>query len=99
MDKQLKLEIIATVKKAVVDTNEVYEERWLTDDELCKYVGIFTKRWLRENGYLLPRMQVVWKDKKGVEHVAKQYLYPVHKILAMVADGRISKLGFDTKAA
>ena len=78
---------------------EMYSEVWLTADELCKHVGLLTERWLRENGYLLPRTPVVWRDKNGEEHTSKQFMYPLHQILAMVADGRIKRLGYDEKVA
>ena len=41
----------------------------------------------------------MWKDKNGEEHTSKQFMYPLHKILAMVADGQIKRLGYDEKVA
>jgi hypothetical protein len=96
--KLLEAKIIAAVTKVAKQHYEVYEERWVTDEELCQHVSLMTRRWLRENGYLLPRTPIVWLDKKGEEHVSKQYLYPLHKILAMVEDGRIKRLGFNKVA-
>ena len=97
--KLLEAKIIAAVTKVAKQHYEVYDERYVTADELCKHVSLLTERWLRENGYLLPRTPVVWKDKNGDEHTSKQFMYPLHQILAMVADGRIKRLGYDEKVA
>ena len=95
----MEAKIIAAVAKAAKDHYEVYEERWVTAEELCQHVGLMSERWLRENGYLLPRTPVAWKDKNGEEHTSKQFMYPLHKILAMVTDGRIKRLGYAEKVA
>ena len=97
--KLLEAKIISAVSKVAKQHYEVYEERWVTADELCKHIGLMTERWIRENGYLLPRSPMIWKDKDGIEHTSKQFMYPLHKILAMVADGRIKRLGYDEKVA
>ena len=93
--KLLEAKIIAAVAKVVKQHYEVYEERWVTAEELCQHVGLMSERWLRENGYLLPRTPMGWKDKNGEEHTSKQYMYPLHRILAMVEDGRIKRLGYE----
>ena len=46
MDKMLRAEIVNTVNRAVMEANEMYQERWLTDEMLCEHIGVFTKRWL-----------------------------------------------------
>ena len=97
--KLLEAKIIAAVAKVAKQHYEVYEERWVTAEELCQHVGLLSERWLRENGYLLPRTPMGWRDKDGIEHTSKQYMYPLHKILAMVEDGRIKRLGYDEKVA
>lgn len=93
--KLLEAKIIAAVEKVAKQHYEVYEERWVTAEELCQHVGLMSERWLRENGYLLPRTPMGWKDKNGEEHTSKQYMYPLHRILAMVEDGRIKRLGYE----
>lgn len=93
--KLLEAKIIAAVAKVAKQHYEVYEERWVTAEELCQHVGLMSERWLRENGYLLPRTPMGWKDKNGEEHTSKQYMYPLHRILAMVEDGRIKRLGYE----
>ena len=91
MDRQLKAEIVATVKRSVAEAMEVYQERWITDKEMSQYVSVMTQRWLREHGEMLPRTPIEWTDRHGKRH-ATSYLYPLHRIQAMIADGRIKNL-------
>ena len=91
MDKQLKAEIVATVKRSVAEAMEVYQERWITDKEMSQYISVMTQRWLRDHGDMLPRTPIEWTDGQGKRHVTS-YLYPLHQIQAMVADGRIKDL-------
>ena len=47
----MEAKIIAAVAKVAKQHYEVYEERWVTAEELCQHVGLLSERWLRENGY------------------------------------------------
>ena len=89
--KLLEAKIIAAVTKVAQQHYQVNEERWLTAEQLSEYVGVFTKRWLQDHGDMLPRTPIEWTDKKGARH-ATSYLYPLHQIQAMIADGRIKNL-------
>jgi hypothetical protein len=40
---------------------------------------------------MLPRTPIEWEDTKGARHTTS-YLYPLHRIQAMMADGRIKEL-------
>ena len=91
MDKQTKTEIKVVIREAIQEAMEVYEERWLTDVQIGEYIGVMTQRWLREHGDMLPRTPIEWTDSQGKRH-ATSYLYPLHKIQAMMADGRIKEL-------
>lgn len=91
MDKQLKAEIVATVNRAVREAMEVYEERWLTDTQMSEYISVMTKRWLRDHGHMLPRTPIEYTDAQGTRHTTS-YLYPLHKIQGMLADGSIKEL-------
>ena len=91
MDKQTKVEIKVVIREAIQEAMEVYEERWLTDVQIGEYIGVMTQRWLREHGDMLPRTPIEWTDSQGKRH-ATSYLYPLHKIQAMMADGRIKEL-------
>ena len=91
MDKQTKVEIKVVIREAIQEAMEVYEERWLTDREISQYVSVMTQRWLRDHGEMLPRTPIEWTDRHGKRH-ATSYLYPLHRIQAMIADGRIKNL-------
>ena len=91
MDKQTKVEIKVVVRETIKEAMEVYEERWLTDRQMEQYVGVMTQRWLRDHGDMLPRSPIEWTDAKGIKHTSS-YLYPLHQIQAMIADGRIKDL-------
>ena len=91
MDKQTKTEIKVVIREAIQEAMEVYEERWLTDVQIGEYIGVMTKRWLQDHGEMLPRTPICWTDKKGIIHTSS-YLYPLHRIQAMMADGRIKEL-------
>ena len=91
MDKQTKTEMKVVIRETIQEAMEVYEERWLTDREMSQYVSVMTKRWLQDHGEMLPRSPICWKDKKGIIHTSS-YLYPLHRIQAMIADGRIKQL-------
>lgn len=89
--KLLEAKIIAAVTKVAQQHYQVNEERWLTAEQISEYVGVFTKRWLQDHGDMLPRTPIEWTDKKGKRH-ATSYIYPLHQIQAMMADGRIKEL-------
>ena len=92
MDKQLRAEIIQTVKQAML----TYNEKWVTADVLCEHVGSLTKRWLRDHGHAFNRTRVEWdeKDANGnIRHVvAKDWIYPLHEIQQWIQDGKIKEL-------
>lgn len=87
MDRLLRAEIIAEVRKSMEGLNE----RWVTADTLCGYVEVMTPRWLRDNGSALDRTRTEWTDRDGNRHCSS-WIYPLHKILAMISDGRIKTL-------
>ena len=57
MDKYLRTEIVAEVKKSMTEILEVANERWLTGDELCEQFQMFSKGWLKAYGDRLPRQR------------------------------------------
>lgn len=91
IDKAFRMELVNEVRLSVMRVMETYDERWLTDDQLVEHIGIMTKRWLREHGDMLPRTRVNWTDGKGQQHTSS-WMYPLHRIQAMIEDGRISRL-------
>ena len=49
MTKEEMLELKAVFRRAAEEAYELYNEVWLTDDELCKYFGTLKKSWLDRN--------------------------------------------------
>ena len=92
MDARLRAEILAEVRKAMMEVNE----RWVTADVLCEHVGTLTKRWLKDHGQMLDRTRIEWDepDENGnMKHVvSKEWLYPLHRIQTWIATGKIKEL-------
>jgi len=86
MDKQLRAEIVETVRQAML----TYNEKWVTAEVLCEHVGSLTKRWLRDHGHAFNRTRVEYDDKDG--HHEQAWLYPLHEIMQWIQDGRIKEL-------
>lgn len=86
LDKQTRIAINQTVRKAMQEAYEMYNEVWLTADELVKQVGFFSTEFVKHNGRMLPRDAIRWTDEKGVEHTG-QFRYPKMKILRMINEG------------
>ena len=90
IDRQLRAEIIAEVGKVTREAYETYNEKWLKASDVAEYIGVMTERWLESHGEMLPRTAVEWDDKKG--HHVTSYMYPLHRLQAMMQDGRIKEL-------
>lgn len=90
MDRELKAEIKATVRGAVREAMELYEERWLTAKQLSQYIGVCTERWLKDHGKFLPRSPIGYNDETGFHETSA--MYPLHKIQRMIEDGSIKRL-------
>lgn len=86
MDKVLRAEILAEVRKAMMEVNE----KWVTADVLCEHVGTLTKRWLKDHGQMLDRTRIEWDDEDG--HHTQGWLYPLHRIQTWIATGKIKEL-------
>jgi len=91
MDKQLHMDIMATVRRAMQDLLEESMEVWLSGDELCKQFQMFTPSWLKRYGCRLPRTRAVVTDANGQEH-ATGWAYPRNKIQRMINDNSIKQL-------
>jgi hypothetical protein len=87
MDRQLRAEILSTVRQAMM----TYNEKWVTAEVLCEHVGSLTTRWLRDHGQMFNRTRIEWIDKDGIEHT-QAWLYPLHEIQQWIMDGKIKEL-------
>lgn len=91
MDRLLRAEIIATVRKTMTEVLEGADEVWLKPKQLLEQFGMLSQEWLDTNGHLLPReyASVIWPD--GDEKFTR-YAYPKHKINRMIMNGELKGL-------
>lgn len=88
------MELKAVFRRAAEESYELYNEVWLTADELCKYFGTLKPAWLDRNWTALPKNCVRmpgWTDEKGVKHTTSR-LYARNKIQRLFASGEIEDL-------
>ncbi len=84
-------EIKTVVRLAIEEKMEMYEEVWLTPDELCHTFGSLTKSWLKRYGHTLPNRKTGVTDEQGVTHTSGR-VYAKNKIQRMFASGEIEHL-------
>ena len=89
MDRLLKAEIVAEVRKSMTEILEVANERWLTGDELCQQFQMFSPGWLKSYGERLPRQRAEVSDN-GVK--VSRWAYPPHRIARMIQEGSIKEV-------
>lgn len=92
IDRALRNEIVAEVKKSIEMSMETSHEVWLSGEELCKTFQMFNRDWLKRHGALLPRTRAEITDERGETHVTR-WAYPRNRIQRMVAEGAIKRLG------
>lgn len=85
------MELKMVVRRALEEELEMYEEVWLTGDELVKQFGTFKKSWLDRYGHSLPRRRPAVTDERGQRHESG-YIYPRNQIQRMIASGEIEEL-------
>jgi hypothetical protein len=91
MDRLLRAEIVAEVRRAMEEMNETYNEQWVSGKELCKQVQCITASFLDEYGQTLPRERGrVWKD--GIAVRTTGWVYPLHRIKRMIARSELKEL-------
>ena len=88
--------IAEAVKKATIETQEMYQEQWVTGDELCKSISFFTKEWLKRYGEGLPRERVGVQDENGVNHKTS-WCYPKMRILRMIGEGSLRQINLNVQ--
>lgn len=88
LDVALRNEIVRTVKSAMVEVHEMYDEQWVTGRELGEVVSCFSPYWLKNYGRLLPRTSIEVLKNDGTA-ARTGYIYPLHKIQRLLAEGKI----------
>ena len=90
MDRLLRAEIVAEVRKSMAEILEVANEKWISGDELCEQFQMFSKGWLKAYGDRLPRQRAEVNDNGEMR--VSHWAYPQHKIARMIQDGTIKNL-------
>ena len=93
LDKATRDAIASAVKKATVEMYEVYQEQWLTGQQLCEAIPMFTPEWLKRYGQTIPRECVRLTTPDGIMHKTS-WCYPKLKILRMIQEGAFRGLIF-----
>jgi hypothetical protein len=87
----LEKSIAGVVRRALEEKLEMYEEVWLTADQMQQYFGAIKKSWLDRYGHSLPHRDLKVKDERGIEHKSARQ-YPRNQIQRMFANGEIERL-------
>ena len=88
MDRLLREQIVAEVRRNVQEAYETYNEKWVTGKTLGEYVETMTAAWLKSYGNRLPRRRTVMKGEDG-RSVCSPFIYPLHRIQRMVENNEI----------
>lgn len=88
LDKETREAIAKAVQRAQIEAAEIYQERWVTGAELCAKVAMFSKDWLENFGWKLPRERITVTDDDGKTRVTR-WGYPLHQIQRMIHEGRL----------
>jgi len=96
MDKILRAEIVAEVKRSMAELNEVYQEEWLTKEQLCEQFPMFTLSWIKTFGEKssIPRERISVQSEDG-SGVRSRFMYPKHKINRLIAEGYFRNIAID----
>ena len=80
--KEIRDDVMAAMKAAMTQMGE----EWLTGQDLCKQFGMFTPKWLKNYGDVLPRRRITVTGMDGKSH-STRWAYPKHEIAANIAAG------------
>lgn len=75
------------VEKAVARRMEMYEEVWLTGEQLREKFGMISEGWLEKYGKYLPRESMEVTDKNG-RVIGSRWGYPWHEINRWIQEDR-----------
>jgi hypothetical protein len=91
LDKETREAIAKAVQRAQMEAVEIYDEKWVTGAELCKAMAMFSKDWLENFGWKLPRERIEVTCDDGSRRVTR-WGYPLHQIQRMIHEGRLRDL-------
>ena len=85
---QIEQKLAATVRRAIEEKSEMYEEVWLTEKQLLAQFGMFTHDWLKHYGHTLKPSRAIVVDENGVEH-RSGLAYPRNRIQRMIDNDQL----------
>lgn len=91
-DKLTREAIAQAIESGITARMETYDEVWLTAEQLSGRIPFFTAGWLKHHGNLLPRERMSTIDADGRMTEGKRYIYPLHKLNRMVAEGQFRQV-------
>lgn len=91
IDPDTRIAIANVVKQAQMEANELYNERYVTANELCNQIAMFTKNWLDVYGWKLPRERITVTGEDGTSR-STRWGYPLHAIQRMIAEGQLRNI-------
>lgn len=94
MDKLLRAEIVSEVKRSLAEMNEMYEEVWLTKEQLTETFPMFSPSWIKNFGENIPRERATVVSEDG-SSMSTRYQYPKHKINRLIAEGYFRNIIID----
>lgn len=86
LDKQTRDAIAGAVERACSMRMEMYEEVWLSTDDLVKTFPMFSKDFLRRYGTLVPRERMEVYDPVEGKLIGSRWMYPKHKIQRWISE-------------
>lgn len=87
LDKDTRNAIALAVEKGMARRMEMYEEVWLTGEQLCERFGMISAGWLEKNGKYLPRERMEVTNEEG-RVVGSRWGYPYHRINRWIQEER-----------
>lgn len=82
IDERTRQQIAAAVSQELRTIMLGYQEEWVTEQELCKRIQLFTPNVLKYCRNYLPQTQATYEDKKGVHET--RTVYGLHAIQEMI---------------
>ena len=89
--EELESVVASVVRRAVEEKLEMYEEVWLTADQMPQYFATLKKSWLERYGHSLPHRDPKVTDEKGIEQKSARQ-WPRNQIQRMFSNGEIERL-------
>ena len=82
LDRETKREIAQVVNEAIRNALKPYNEEWVTEQELCKRIHLFTPGIMRRCRAYLPQTVATYRDNLGVHETRR--VYGLHAIQEMI---------------